>query len=156
MQDDIFLGFRATRQRSRILRRAQLHSRYQAAKVLVALTRGAQQRNARKRFFDVRARQQGSDLCSDMRLKVELLHGQMKARRAIYSIAIEQGHRRRLMSGAHLGQFLGDRSSFEKTERRAGVEFDVHGSFELQSESPLERKSQRQRKTQSRSRDGKS
>src|SRR5271157_185329 len=156
MQDDIFLGLRATRQRSRILRRAQLHARYQAAKVLVALARGAQQRNARKRFVGIRARQQGSDLSPNVRLEVELLHCQMKARRAIYSIAIKQGHRRGLMSGAHLGQFLWDRSTFEKAERRAGVEFDVHGSFELQSESPLERKSQRQRKTQSRLRDGKS
>ena len=71
------------------------------------------------------ARQQGSDLRSNMRLELELLHGQMKARRTIYAIAIEQGHRRHLMSGAYLRQFLGDRSSFEETECRARVEFDV-------------------------------
>src|SRR5271166_2915418 len=126
MQNEIFIRVGPVRKRSRILRRAQLHSGYQAAKILVALARGAQQWYARKRLVGLLAQHQISDLRSDMRLKVELLHGQVKARRAIYSIAIEQRHRRHLVCGAHLGQFLGNRSSFEEAERRAGVEFDVH------------------------------
>ena len=71
--------------------------------------------------------EQGSDLRANVCFEVEFLHGQMKARRAIDAIAIEQGHCRHLMGGAHLRQFLGDRSSFEKAECRASVEFDVHG-----------------------------
>src|SRR5271166_1158123 len=69
--------------------------------------------------------EQGSDLRANVCFEAELVHGQMKARRAIDSIAIEQGHGWHLMGSANLRQFLGDGSSFEKTERRARVEFDV-------------------------------
>ena len=44
MQDGIFRGPYAARQGGRILWRAQLHARYQAAEILVALARSAEQR----------------------------------------------------------------------------------------------------------------
>ena len=71
-------------------------------------------------------RQQGSDLRPDMSLQAELLHGEMKASSAIYAVAIEQRHCGHLVRVAGVGEFLGDGGSFEETECRAGVEFDVH------------------------------
>jgi hypothetical protein len=61
-----------------------------------------------------------------MRLDARLFCGEMEARRAVYSIAIEQCHRRHSQVRAHRDQFLGNRSPFEKAERRAGMEFNVH------------------------------
>jgi len=61
-----------------------------------------------------------------MRLDIELLGREMKTRRAIDSVAIEQRHRRHLVLGTYLGQFLRNRSSFEEAESRTGVEFNVH------------------------------
>jgi hypothetical protein len=61
-------------------------------------------------------RQQGSNLRPDMRLPIELLHGQMKACGAIYTIPVEQRHRWHLMGMACLGQLLGNRRSFEEAE----------------------------------------
>ena len=63
-----------------------------------------------------------------MRFDLQLFHRQMKARRAIDAIAIEQRHRRHLVLCADLGQLLGNRSPFEKAESGTGVKFDVQSS----------------------------
>ena len=51
----------------------------------------------------------------------------MKARRAIHSIAIEQGHCRHLVSGATSASSSGTEAPSRKLNAEAGVEFDVHG-----------------------------
>jgi hypothetical protein len=48
-------------------------------------------------------RQKGSDLGPNVRLQAKLLHGEMKARRTIYAIAIEQRHRWHLVRVAGVG-----------------------------------------------------
>src|SRR5208337_3365983 len=70
-----------------------------------------------------------------MRLDPDLFCGEMEARRAVQTIAIEQRHRRHSQVRAHRDQFLGKRSPFEKAERGAGMELNVHqlpvASFQL-------------------------
>src|SRR5260370_41070255 len=64
-----------------------------------------------------------------MRLDPGLFSGEMEAWRTVYSIAIEQRHRRhdrRLEVRAHRDQFLGNRSPFEEADRGAGMKFNVH------------------------------
>ena len=115
-------------QRSGILRCSQLHTGHQPAEILVSLTRRAKQRHARRGRLDVIgiARQQGSDLCPNMGFELELLHRKMKTRCAIDTVAVEHGHGRHFVCLANLGELLGNRSSFEKAESRAGVKLDVH------------------------------
>src|SRR5438270_13055838 len=50
----------------------------------------------------------------------------MKARCAVYTIAVEQSHRRHAIVGTHGNQSFGQRGAFEKTESRSGMEFYVH------------------------------
>ena len=64
--------------------RAQFHARDQAAKILVARARFDQQRIAPA----VRGRHFGAD----MRSNGYFLGGQMKARRAVHAVAVEQSH----------------------------------------------------------------
>ena len=97
--------------------RAQFHARDQAANVLVSFARRHQQRIAP-------AIGRG-DLRADMRPHGKLLGGQIKSRRAIHAVAIEQRHGAHFMLGAFPGQRFGQRSAFQKTEGGARVQFDV-------------------------------
>ena len=67
-----------------------------------------------------------------MRFDFCFFRGKVKARGAVDSVGIEQRHRGQVELSADGGQFLGQGRAFEKTESRAGVEFDVH---QLQVES---------------------
>jgi hypothetical protein len=61
-----------------------------------------------------------------MRLDLCLLGCHVEARRTVDAVAVEQRHGRHVQVGAHGDQILGQRGAFEKTESRAGMEFDEH------------------------------
>src|SRR5690348_10838223 len=61
-----------------------------------------------------------------MSLQVEFLSCQMKPRCPVYTIAIEQRHRRHAVVRAHGHKSFGQGSAFEKAESRSGMEFYIH------------------------------
>jgi hypothetical protein len=63
----------------------------------------------------------------DVRLDPRLLRRQMKARRPIHPIAIQQRHRRHSKAGTHSDKFLWKRCAFQEAESGTGVKFDIHG-----------------------------
>ena len=81
------------------LGRAQFHPGDEPAKILISLARGHQQRIA--------PALRGGDFRADMRANGTFFRGQIKTRRAIDSVAIEQRHGRHSVLRAHCGQFLG-------------------------------------------------
>ncbi len=92
---------------------AQLHLRDQAAEVLVALSRLAQQRPP----GSVGARDFGADEGAD----ADLFGRHVEAGSAIDAVAVEQRHGRHVEFGAGVGQFFGQGGAFEEAEGRAGV-----------------------------------
>ncbi len=65
---------------------------------------------------------------SNVRFDFVLLCGHVKARRSIDAMPIKESHGRDATLGTGGNERLGQGSAFQKTESRAGVEFDVlHG-----------------------------
>ena len=106
---------------------AEFHSRNQAAKIFVALGGSDQQRIA--------PAVHASDFRADMRANADFLRGQIKSWCAIEAIAIEQRHGRHAERGAGARQFFGRRSTFEKTESGAGMQFDIHQSYDSHAQT---------------------
>ena len=66
------------------------------------------------------------NFCSDVRLDLGFAGGQVKARRAVHAVGVEQRHGWQFELGADRDQLLRKGSAFEKAESRASVKFDVH------------------------------
>src|ERR1700733_2557202 len=100
---------------------AQFHQRDRATQILVTFARFDQHRESptfRRR-----------NLRADVRTNPFLYRRVIKARRAINAVAIEYRHRAHPALGASLDHLLRNRRSFEKTERRPRMKFNVHFSF---------------------------
>src|SRR5947209_12804093 len=67
-----------------------------------------------------------ADFCADVGFHFGFCRGEVKARRAIESIRVEQSHRGYLIVLAHSDQFLGKRGAFEEAECGTGVKLDIH------------------------------
>src|SRR6267154_1820882 len=104
---------------------AQLHLRNQTAEILVSSARSNQQR--KPGFTAQRWRKRStSHFRSNMHLEPNLFRRKMKTRRPVYSIPVEQCHRRHTEVRAHSDQFLRNRRPFEEAEGRTGMKFNVH------------------------------
>ena len=79
------------------------------------------------------------DFRADVRFDFCFFRGQVKARGAVDAVGIEQGHGGHVELSADCGQFLGQGRAFEKTESRAGVEFDVHQLPVISDQWPVAR-----------------
>src|ERR1700687_2479369 len=67
-----------------------------------------------------------SDFGSNVCACTGLFRRDVKARRSVEAVAVEQCHRRHLKFGAARHQHFRQRSTFEKTEGGAGMEFHIH------------------------------
>ena len=78
----------------------------------------------------------GADVCFES----DVLGGEIKARRAVDAVAIEQSHGGHLILRAGGNQVFGQGSTFKKTEGGTSVELDVHRktvlSSQLEANSP--------------------
>ena len=128
-------------QRPLPFRRAQLHHRQQPAEISVAVLRFDEDREAEdghprtgRRGPRIGSISVGGpriahrQLRADDRLEPRLLRGEMKARRAVDAVAIEQRQRRIAQRRRPIDERLRQRRAVEKRKRGRGVEFDVHGS----------------------------
>jgi hypothetical protein len=117
----------------RIFRGTQLGTSNEPAKILIAFARGTKQGHTGQIswFFRIATRQQQRNLRPNVRLDLQFPSREIKARCAINPIAIEQAHRRHFMLGTDFGKLFRNRSSFEKAEGGAGVEFDIQDSGQL-------------------------
>jgi hypothetical protein len=96
---------------------SQLRSRNQAAEVLVAGTSLDQER--------VVPSFRNADFSADVRFDSALFGRHVKTRRPVYTMPIQKGHRGQIPFCAASDKGLRQRSSFEKAESTARVQFDV-------------------------------
>src|SRR6266851_1462816 len=82
------------------------------------------------------------DFRTDVCLKPDLLCCQMKTRRAIEAVSVEQCHGWHVELGTDRCQFLGYGCAFEEAESRAGVKLDVGHQFQVK---PFTTEAQRHR-----------
>jgi hypothetical protein len=66
-----------------------------------------------------------SHFCANVCLDFCFVGSQVEARRAVNPVSVEQRHGGLVELGADCDKFLRQGSTFEKTESRAGVKFDV-------------------------------
>src|SRR5438034_115909 len=105
------------RDRAFAFRRAKLHARQEAAKILIAFAGFGEEWVTGTRYY--------SDFRADMRFNAGFLRSVMQARSAVDAITIEKcdcGHR---VFPACSDKLLGQGSAFKKAECRVGMKFDV-------------------------------
>ena len=107
--------------RFRMLLRAQFGARNQAAQVLIPRPILHQQRVARA----IRAQHLGAG----MRPQIQLLHRQVKARRSVHAVPINQRHCRQIELRRYLGILFGERRPLQKTECGPCMELSIHSPF---------------------------
>src|SRR5689334_17609826 len=97
----------------------------QSAKILISGARLCDERITRRARFAKKSVLH-RDLGADVSFELAFHCSQMKTWRTINAIAIEQSHGRHSVIGTSRDESFGQRSAFQKTECRAGVEFYVH------------------------------
>src|ERR1041385_4865754 len=117
-----FVGSNAVLAGFCVFRHTQFHQGDETAGVLVTSAVAPEDGNrADVRSTGLGARPANSYLSADMCLDVILRCREMKARRSINPIAIEQGDRRHLQLNAGSNQFFRHRSTFEETKSGSRV-----------------------------------
>ena len=112
-------------------------------------SRGSARRLAADRRDRCRSRRRAAgdrQLGADDRLEAGALGGEVKARRAVDAVAIEQRQRRIAERRRALDQRFGQRRAVEKRKGGRGVEFDIHGAHVADASVPgsASRKSRRE------------
>ena len=102
------------------LLRPQFHLRDEAAQVPIPALTFDEQRQA--------APLNGRDFGAEVRLDSGLSGRQVKPRRAVDTVPIQESQRRHLELRGARRQGLGERRAFEKTERRVSMKLDEHQS----------------------------
>jgi len=118
------------------LGRAQFHAGDQPAKILVAGARFHQQDIAPAAHAFFRVGFHGGHLRADVCFHTRFHACQMKARRAINSVTIEQRHCGHAMLRTHGNQLFRIRRAFQKTKRRPRMQFAIHQSYIPRANQP--------------------